>query len=83
MERYDDVSASQDSETKKTNYGSTTLEVFLFNHRRKLSFLWQVSVFSTLPRKSNTSLILLDTFPKGAHFLIMELLRTRTEKNKF
>ena len=67
---------------KKTNYGSTTLEVFLFNHRRKLSFLWQVysSLSATLPWKSNTSLISLDTFPRRAHFVIMDFLRNRTGK---
>ena len=67
---------------KKTNYGSTTLEVFLFNHRRKLSFLWQVysSLSATLPWKSNTSLISLDTFPRRAHFVIMDFLRNRPGK---
>ena len=58
---------------KKTNCGSTTREVFLFNHCRELSFLSQVySVPFTLPWESGTSLISLDTFPRRRHFVIMD-----------
>ena len=68
---------------KKTNYGSTTLEVFLFNHRQKLSLLWQVhrssvpSINYSAVEIRNITHFPRDTFPRRAHFVIMDSLRNR------
>ena len=75
------VLAYEQLDMKKTNCGSTTREVFLFNHCRELSFLSQVySVPFTLPWESGTSLISLDTFPRRRHFVIMDFFSRKTWK---